>query len=128
MSSPNRPSPHRVPDEIAVNEDHAFVTLITPAQGRSDMPALTKLFEAHRAFFLDKLQRRGVLMFRGFPPGDVEQFNTFIVNGMGLTPWNGFNLKGMPTFVTDWLRKYTEGLMGGGDYRRYLDRNVVQLG
>lgn len=115
-------------DQIIVNEDHPFVTLITPAQGASNMPGLTALFEAHRAFFMDKIHRRGVVMFRGFPPGDTEEFNTFITQGMGLAPWNGFNLKGLPTLFSDWLRKYTEGLMGGGDYRRYLDRNVVQLG
>lgn len=115
-------------DQITINEDHPFVTLITPAKGRSDMPHLTSLFQANRAFFMDKIAKRGVVMFRGFPPGATEEFNTFITQGTGLTPWNGFNLKGMPSVVTDWLRKYTEGLMGGGDYRRYLDRNVVQLG
>lgn len=115
-------------DQITVNEDHPFVTLVTPAQGASNAPDLKALFQAHRAFFMDKVARRGVVMFRGFTPVDTAQFNAFVTEGIGLKPWDGFNLKGMPSFVTDWLRKYTEGLMGGGDYRRYLGSNAVQLG
>jgi hypothetical protein len=115
-------------DQININEDHPFVTLITPAHGSSDMPHLTSLFQANRAFFMSKMAKRGVLMFRGFPPGATAEFNEFVVNGMALTPWNGFNLKGMPAFITNWLREYVEGLMGSGDYRRYLDKDAVQLG
>ena len=34
----------------------------------------------------------------------------------------------MPGFLASLARRYFEGLVGGGDYRRYLDRNAVQLG
>jgi Taurine catabolism dioxygenase TauD, TfdA family len=114
-------------DQVSVNEDHAFVTLVTPRDS-NQRPDVTALFEANRQFFMDKITKRGVVLFRGFGPIDTENFNALIAKGMGLKPWNGFNLKGMPAFVTNWLRSYTEALMGSGDYRRYLDRNTVQLG
>lgn len=115
-------------DQIHINEDHPFVTLVTPARDAASMPSLAALFEANRAFFMDKVARRGVVMFRGFTPVDTVQFREFVTNGIGLNPWDGFNLKGTPAFITNWLRKYIEGLMGAGDYRRYLGNNAVQLG
>ena len=121
-------TPSKLFDQIKVNEDHAFVTLITPAEGLSDTPSLTAMFQANRPYFMDRIARRGVVLFRGFAPKDTEEFNALINQGMGLNPWNGFNLAGMPAFVTNWLRRYTEALMGAGDYRRYLDKNTVQLG
>lgn len=114
-------------DQVTVNEDHAFVTLVSPSNSAAK-PDLTALFEANRAFFMDKIAKRGVILFRGFGPIDTESFNGLITQGVGLNPWNGFNLAGMPAFVTNWLRSYSEALMGSGDYRRYLDRNTVQLG
>ncbi|MEY4763517.1 MAG: hypothetical protein RI907_190 [Pseudomonadota bacterium] len=122
------PMPAALRDQIQVNEDLPFVTLVTPAVGVSTMPKLTELFKAHRAWFMDKVTRRGVLLCRGFPPADTQDFHQLVNEGMALTPWNGFNLKGLPGFVGNWLRKYAEGLMGSGDYRRYLDRDAVQLG
>jgi alpha-ketoglutarate-dependent taurine dioxygenase len=114
-------------DQVIVNEDHAFVTIVTPRNAAAK-PDVTALFEANRKYFMDKITKRGVVLFRGFGPIDTQIFNDLISKGMGLNPWNGFNLAGMPAFVTNWLRSYTEALMGSGDYRRYLDRNTVQLG
>jgi len=122
------PMPAALRDQIQVTEDLPFVTLITPAAGVSDMPQLTDLFAQHRTWFMDKVTRRGVLLCRGFLPRDTQDFHDLVNNGLALTPWNGFNLKGLPGFVGNWLRKYVEGLMGSGDYRRYLDRDAVQLG
>jgi alpha-ketoglutarate-dependent taurine dioxygenase len=122
------PMPVALREHIQVNDDHPFVTLITPASGTADMPRLTVLFQAHRAYFMDKITRRGVVLFRGFPPHETQDFHDLVNQGMALKPWNGFNLKGLPGFVGNWLRRYAEGLMGSGDYRRYLDRDAVQLG
>jgi alpha-ketoglutarate-dependent taurine dioxygenase len=122
------PLPAALREHIQVNDEHAFVTIITPAAGSSDMPRLTALFQAHRAYFMDKIARRGVVLFRGFPPAATQDFHDLVNQGMALKPWNGFNLKGLPGFVGNWLRRYAEGLMGSGDYRRYLDRDAVQLG
>ncbi len=77
---------------------------------------------------MDKVTRRGVVLCRGFLPRDTQDFHDLVNQGLALKPWNGFNLKGLPGFVGNWLRKYVEGLMGSGDYRRYLDRDAVQLG
>ena len=122
------PMPAALRSQIQVVEELPFVTVVMPAEGTSSMPQLTELFAAHRAWFMDKVNRRGVVLFRGFPPADTQDFHNLINQGMALTPWNGFNLKGLPGFVGNWLRKYAEGLMGSGDYRRYLDRDAVQLG
>lgn len=115
-------------DQLTFTDHHASVLMVTPRSGAGDMATLLSVFQANRAFFMDKLARRGVLLFRGFAPQSKEAFHDLVTQGMAMDPWNGFNLKGMPGFAANWLRKYTEGLMGSGDYRRYLDANTVQLG
>jgi len=57
-------------DQVIVNEDHAFVTIVTPRNAAAK-PDVTALFEANRKYFMDKITKRGVVLFRGFGPIDT---------------------------------------------------------
>ena len=74
------------------------------------------------------LRDRGAVLFRGFPIASPAALETLVTEGLGWEPWNSFNEGQMPGFMASLARTYFEGLVGGGDYRRYLDANVVQLG
>lgn len=115
-------------DQLHAEDTHAFVTTYTP-KGKADLQTLKAILEANRAFFTRKIAERGVILFRGFGVNEHHRdFHDLVINGMGMESWNGFNLKKTPGFITSWLRKYSEGLLGGGDYRRYLDKDTVKLG
>lgn len=116
------------PGQLHLDDSNDFVTVVSPREEPMGLDALILIFQANRAFFMDRLHRRGVLLFRGFEPPSRAVFQEMVDHGMALKPWNSFNLKGMPPAVSNWLRRYSEGLMGSGDYRRYLSRDVVQLG
>ncbi|QCF27658.1 TauD/TfdA family dioxygenase [Hydrocarboniclastica marina] len=114
-------------DQLHAEDTHAFVTTYTP-KGRNDLETLKGILRENKDFFRQKIAERGVILFRGFESSTHQAFHGLVEQGMGLEPWNAFNLKKMPGFLTSWLRKYSEGLVGGGDYRRYLDKNTVRLG
>ena len=67
------------------------------------------------------------MLFRGFNIENPEQFNEIVEQHLKFEAWNAFN-PNLPGWVASWMRKYTEKLLGAGDYRRYIDRNTVQLG
>lgn len=115
------------PDGLIRADTHEFVTTYTPS-GDNGPAVLDRLFRQHRRYFREQVAERGILLFRGFHPHSHQQFHELITESLGLEVWNGFNLKKTPGAVTSWLRKYSEGLVGGGDYRRYLDRDTVRLG
>lgn len=107
-----------------INEFIMLFTLKVPCS----TAILIHLLQANRHYFIEKIAQRGVLLFRGFTPCTTEEFHQLVTQGLGLEPWNSFNSNNMPAFIASWLRKYSEGLLGAGDYRRYLDKNTVQLG
>lgn len=115
------------PDGLIREDTHDFVTTYTPS-GDNSINTLNRLFRGNRAYFLDRIAEQGVLLFRGFEPHNHHQFHELVTGSLGLEVWNGFNLKKTPGVVTSWLRRYSEGLVGGGDYRRYLNRDTVRLG
>ena len=121
------PTRNSIPEGLARQDRHDFVTIYTP-DGDDSIVGLHRIFSNHRAYFREQIAARGVLLFRGFQPHSHPQFHDLITRGLGLDVWNGFNLKRTPGIITSWLRKYGEGLVGGGDYRRYLDRDTVRLG
>ncbi|WP_344804767.1 TauD/TfdA family dioxygenase [Allohahella marinimesophila] len=114
-------------DQLDIDERHDFITIFRPRQA-CDMASLLTILQENRELLRDKIARRGVLLFRGFAPAHTDDLYDLVTKGMALDPWNAFNLKNTPGFATSWLRKYMEGLLGGGDYRRYLDKDAVQLG
>jgi Taurine catabolism dioxygenase TauD, TfdA family len=114
--------------QVWVDETHPFITVITPQDASGDLLLLMALWQNHHQRFMELLTRRGVVLFRGFAPANPEAFTEFVTSGLGMPSWNAFNLKGMPAFMSNWLRRYTENLVGGGDYRRYLSNHTVQLG
>lgn len=89
--------------------------------------SLAQYIGSHRQELLQQLHEYGILIFRGYQIEQPEQFQKLIEQYFQLEPWNSFN-PNMPGWVASWMRKYSEGILGAGDYRRYLDRHTVQLG
>ncbi len=114
-------------DQLDVDERHEFISIYRP-RGKCDIATLLTILQENQDALRAQIARRGVLLFRGFTPEHTDDLYELVTKGMALDPWNAFNLKNTPAFATTWLRKYMEGLLGGGDYRRYLDRDAVQLG
>ncbi|MEY4516893.1 MAG: hypothetical protein RL180_1239 [Pseudomonadota bacterium] len=120
---------HTCPSQLNADSSHAFITIYTPVDG-CDPASLPSILQQHRDYFIQQIAARGVLLFRGFTPASAsaETFHHVVTQGMGMTPWNSFNNNNMPAFMASLMRKYSENLLGAGDYRRYLDKNTVQLG
>ncbi|CAB1206572.1 TauD/TfdA dioxygenase family protein [Acinetobacter bouvetii] len=76
---------------------------------------------------MQQLHQYGILIFRGFDIQYTDEFHQLIEQQFKLQPWNSFN-PNMPGWLASWMRKYSESILGAGDYRRYIDRNTVQLG
>ncbi len=55
-----------------------FPLAVAPADGGVTMNDTTKWIEAQRDDLLSSLSRHGAILFRGFPVGDAEAFDTFI--------------------------------------------------
>ena len=89
--------------------------------------ALAQYIGSHREELMQQLHQYGILIFRGFEVEESEQFHQLIEQYFQLQPWNSFN-PNMLGWAASWMRKYSEGILGAGDYRRYIDRNTVQLG
>lgn len=119
--------PLACPEQLTATDSHDFVTIYSPKTA-CDSATLIGILLQHRDYFIQQIAARGVLLFRGFSPASPSEFHDIITQGLGMEPWNAFNTEKMPGFVSSWLRKYTEGLLGAGDYRRYLEKNTVQLG
>ncbi len=119
--------PNDTLDQLHSKVTHEFVTTYTPT-GRQDLGSLKGILQQNRGYFIEQIAKRGVILFRGFDAGSHQDFHDLVAHGIGLEVWNAFNLRKTPGFVTSWLRRYSEGLVGGGDYRRYLDKDTVKLG
>ncbi len=111
-----------------LSEVSTFVTVLTARQQGMNTTQLQQVLTEHQDFIQHTLHTRGVVAIRGVQAETPERFQDLVAQGLGVQPWNGFNSKGLPGFVSNWLRRYTEGLMGSGDYRRYVNKDIVQLG
>lgn len=105
--------------------DYAKVFQTLDPLAKSD--DLAQYISIHREELMQQLHQHGILLFRGFNIENPEQFNDIVEQHLKFTAWNAFN-PNLPGWVASWMRKYTEKLLGAGDYRRYIDRNTVQLG
>ncbi len=114
-------------DQLEATDTNAFITTYSPREPM-DVATLRAILRANRAELMARLAKRGVLVFRGFTPATPAEFHEIVTGALGLDPWNAFNTMRIPGFAVSLLRKYTERLLGAGDYRRYLDRDTVQLG
>lgn len=111
--------------EESVLNDYTKVFIAQKPQ--ADSEDLAKYITTHRKELMTQLHQYGILVFRGFNIEHPEQFHLLIEQYLKLQPWNAFN-PNMPGWVASLMRKYSEGILGAGDYRRYIDRNTVQLG
>lgn len=115
------------PDGFSSEQITPFLTLYTP-ESDADKNNLDSLIESNRTYLMDELDKRGGIVFRGFTPIQTDEFNEFVHDTLKLEPWNSFNSKGTPAFLANWLRTWSEKLLGAGDYRRYLGKDTVRLG
>lgn len=88
---------------------------------------LAQYIENNLEALMQQIHQHGILIFRGFNIQQTDEFHQLIEQKFKLQPWNSFN-PNMPGWVASWMRKYSESILGAGDYRRYIDRNTVQLG
>ena len=98
------------------------------ASGDSKFSDLVSALMSDRATYKKRLIDHGVILFRGFEAKSSDDLMTLVTKGMGFKAWNTFNFLQLPTFLIDKIRRYSESLLGGGDYRIWLDKNSVQLG
>lgn len=112
---------------IAKNQLNSFTLVYEATEQNNKFSDLNQYFAQHQSEIMDEIHRYGIVLFRGFQIQDAEEFQHLIQDSLGLTSWNSFN-SNMPAWIASGMRKYSENLLGAGDYRRYLDRNTVQLG
>lgn len=113
--------------DLTIQSMCSFVDLYQANKQHNSLTDLYQYLEKNRDDLLNQLHHRGIIIFRGFKLENTEQFHQLVTEALKLTPWNAFN-PSLPAWFASWMRKYSEGLLGSGDYRRYLDKNTVQLG
>lgn len=104
-----------------------FLVMFSPLT-EADKSELGRLCRENHDYFMDQVNQHGGILFRGFTAPGSDKFDLFVNEQLQLAPWNSFNSKGTPTFVANWLRKWSEKILGAGDYRRYLGKSTVRLG
>ncbi|QIO07361.1 TauD/TfdA family dioxygenase [Acinetobacter shaoyimingii] len=104
-----------------------FTQLFLANPNQNSYQELSEYIRNNRQQILKQLHEYGILIFRGFKIENKDNFQKIVENDLGFSPWNAFN-PNLPGFIASWIRKYSENLLGAGDYRRYLGRNTVQLG
>lgn len=115
------------PQGTARKQITPFLTLFSP-QSPSDRDRLNEIISENIDFFTQEVEQRGGIVFRGFTPIEVDEFDGFVSDTLKLNACNAFNSKGTPTFIANWLRTWSEKILGAGDYRRYLGKSTVRLG
>ncbi|WP_120429336.1 TauD/TfdA family dioxygenase [Acinetobacter baylyi] len=105
----------------------SFAKLYQAKNDNNQFSDLKTLFESFRVEIFDQLHQTGILVFRGFQIHNIQQFEILVQQSLQLKAWNAFN-PNLPGWLASLMRKYSENLLGAGDYRRYLGKNTVQLG
>lgn len=106
---------------------NSYTKLFIADQDNKSIESLKEYIDSNRNELIEQLHEYGILIFRGFKLENTDQFNHLIEKNFNFQPWNSFN-PNMPSWVGSWMRKYSENILGAGDYRRYIDRHIVQLG
>lgn len=106
---------------------NSYTKVFLAPEDQNQFTDLANYIEQHRAEIFEQLYQHGILLFRGFNISSTDQFHQLVVEKLALQPWNAFN-PNLPGWFASLMRKYSENLLGAGDYRRYIDKNTVQLG
>jgi len=95
--------------------------IITPA----DLPADKRNWQ--EAIYA-KTHALGYIVLRGFDIKDAEHFQEFLQQELNIEPWNVFNKLKMAGPIITLIRRITDGILGAGDNRSYLNAQLQKLG
>lgn len=95
--------------------------IITP----SDLPRDRSQW---KSFVYDKTRELGYVVLRGFALDDAQQFQAFLEKDLGIELWNVFNKLKMAGPIITLVRRITDGILGAGDNRSYINAQLQQLG
>lgn len=95
--------------------------ILTP----DDMPSDRSLW---KEVVLQKTQEMGYVVLRNFDLKDAEDFQDFLEHRLTIQPWNVFNKLKVAGPVITFVRRITDGILGAGDNRSYVNSQLQQLG
>lgn len=95
--------------------------ILTPSQLPADP---TKWKEA----IYQKVQELGCVVLRDFKIEDAQHFQEFLQKDLSVKTWNVFNKLKVAGPIITFVRRITDGILGAGDNRSYLNSELQQLG
>mgnify|MGYP003392616407 FL=1 len=113
--------------QLEQKEINSYTKLYIASNSHKSFRELSDYFKNNKQKIMDEIHQYGIVIFRGFENNNSEQFQILIEKSLSLQPCNAFN-PNMPAWIATCMRKYSENVLGAGDYRRYIGRNTVQLG
>ena len=110
--------------QLEEKEINSYTKLYIASNSHKSFRELSDYFKNNKQKIMDEIHQYGIVIFRGFENNNSEQFQILIEKSLSLQPCNAFN-PNMPAWMATCMRKYSENVLGAGDYRRYIGRNTV---
>ncbi|MFP6845950.1 MAG: TauD/TfdA family dioxygenase [Thalassolituus sp.] len=79
-------------------------------------------------FIYNKVRDFGFIILRDFDINDAHHFQRFLQNDLSIKTWNVFNKMKVAGPIITFVRRITDGILGAGDNRSYLNSELQQLG
>lgn len=113
-----------LPESVPSSNDFRYVSathIITPA----DLPDDRSQW---KDIVFSKTRELGYIVLRGFDLEDATQFQDFLEKELKIDLWNVFNKLKMAGPIITFVRRMTDGILGAGDNRSYINAQLQQLG
>ncbi|MDF1782322.1 MAG: TauD/TfdA family dioxygenase [Alcanivoracaceae bacterium] len=81
-----------------------------------------------KEFVYEKTRELGYIVLRGFDLDDAQQFQSFLEKDLKIKLWNVFNKLKVAGPIITFVRRITDGILGAGDNRSYINSQLQQLG
>lgn len=117
-----RPSPNISSDTTSAQS--RIITepyIITPAELPADR-------SQWKGAIYKKIQDLGYVVLRDFEISDAHHFQSFLQNDLSVKTWNVFNKLKVAGPIITFVRRVSDGILGAGDNRTYLNSELQQLG
>jgi alpha-ketoglutarate-dependent taurine dioxygenase len=95
--------------------------ILTPSQLPADRTAWKEAI-------YQKVQELGCVVLRDFKIEDAQHFQEFLQKDLSVKTWNVFNKLKVAGPIITFVRRITDGILGAGDNRSYLNSELQQLG